>query len=171
MVIICSAPALAKRYRLEAILFRQPILGMDNETWRNHPVMPERKANLPQAEAVKPRELNYVRKRLEAKTLILAQRAWEFEDDQPREINLQEDGSAYRLFGNIEIKPGHYFSLKTHLMLEMLKEELPHSISKQFEEETVTFPLVDSRKIISDKTYYYDHPIFGMLVKIKEVKV
>lgn len=156
--------ALARLYQLELLVYKQPSIGRDQELWQTHPAEPQNKTRFPLATSNTPRDLFYHKKLLEAKTQVIFQKAWLFSDARVVKLELEETGE--RLWGYMTIRPGRYIEIRTDLLYEVAASSLPSSISRQFSEDIAKFPLVDKRRLVPGVTYYYDHPLIGMIAKV-----
>lgn len=157
----------ARTYQLEMLIYKQPAIGRDHESWQSHPVEPELKSFYPKANDVLAKDLFYYRRLLEKKTEILFQTAYQF--DQNSIIKFDQSTDKIRLWGYLTIKLGYYIEISTDLLYEQMASMLPSTLSSQFDGVLAKFPLKDKRRLVPGVVYYYDHPLFGMLFKVNRV--
>jgi len=176
-------------YQVEVLLFQTPISESATETWPEHPLLPDlskarQLSNYSPSQAVQPFELLPRNKfllnqeqwvlthKLDAK--IIAHYAW-LQDFASKETihlyanpELQLSSStqppynadeSWTIDGTLTLSKNNYFNLSANLLTTLSINGKP-----------VNFLFKQKRRLRKEEIHYLDHPLIGMIVKIKEVK-
>ena len=172
------------KYQVELIVFETLALrGWTEEYWREDlplidmegtldvPSLPEQQFMLASEEEKMTPEKGYY---------ILYHRSWILqgaseENSQPLKIELlPEEDYQPKLSGTLKFYKSRYAHVRLHLELErkipqQVKEEFAtnQSMDPELLPEFWRFQLQEARKVKSGELHYFDHPIFGALVKIQ----
>ena len=82
------------------------------------------------------------------------------------------DNPIWQIDGILNITKNNYFNIKTNLLLTEQKNELPNNLNNiplsPYSDSLASFTLENSDRMRSNQPYYFDHPLFGMLVLISK---
>ena len=176
-------------YQVEILLFEMPQSEQSTESWPDHPLVPDlSKArqlnNYAPNEAVTPLELLprnklllyreqwVVTHKLGAK--IIAHYAWSQDFAAKETIHLYANpelqfssstqppynpDDSWTIDGTLTLSKNNYFNLSANLLTTLSLNGKP-----------IQFLFKQKRRLRKEETHYLDHPLIGMIVKIKEIK-
>ncbi|HLB57132.1 MAG TPA: CsiV family protein [Coxiellaceae bacterium] len=105
---------------------------------------------------------------------ILVDESWieSWSGDQST-VNIPVVSSNGKLNGAIAITLGHYFDVNANLLLteptNLLQKLDTNNYFSKWDQSNFTFQLLQHRRMRSDELNYFEHPVFGMLIKILPV--
>lgn len=106
---------------------------------------------------------------------ILVDESWmeSWNGDQST-ISIPVASNNGKLNGTIAITLGHYFDVNANLLLteptNVLQKLGTNNYFLTWGQSHFTFQLLQHRRMRSDELNYFEHPLFGMLIKILPVK-
>ncbi len=181
-----QSTAHAKSYTIEVIIFENHALkGWTEERWPDEIELPNTdnsvSLNAPQKSrlSLKKRDtkLNSVAKKVAKNYRVVFHQAWSQNSYSPKKtptVLIENDRGGTRLLGTVKLYKTRFAHVQFDLELEKrIPSKIREAVAKNQQVDIDYLPthwrfnLVESRKIKPGELHYIDHPLFGILVKIR----